>query len=161
MEDDLKAAPQTPNLAVSASVSFPDAEIFGVKIVNGRTTKALIDITNDETAPVDVAIVGGALSSNAPLPAGAHSSALIVRNLTATRYDLKVPAGEKVSLTYTFTTDLQPQDLRLNLVAVVSSQAGVIYQIQAYNGTVSVVEAAISFFDPQVYAAYPSPEVHI
>jgi len=45
---------------------------------------------------------------------------------------------------------LNPQDLRLNLVAVVE-QAGALYQIQAFNETVSVVEAATSIFDPQMY----------
>jgi hypothetical protein len=104
---------------------------------------------------VNIAIIGGALSSTSALPEGAHPSALIVRNLTATRYDIEIPAGEKQSLPYSFATDLNPQDLRLNLVAVLSSKEGVIYQVQAYNETVSVVEAPISVFDPQVYA-FPS-----
>jgi hypothetical protein len=72
-----------------------------------------------------------------------------VRNLTTSRYELDIPAGEKASLTYNFVTDLNPQDLNLNLIAVVSSK-GAVYQLQAFNGTVSVVEAATSLFDPQM-----------
>jgi len=78
----------------------------------------------------------------------------VVRNLTHTRYDVEIPAGEKQTLPFSFTTDLHPQDLRLNIIAVVSSQAGAVYQVQAFNETVSVVEAATSFFDPQIIFLY-------
>lgn len=132
------------------SASFPQAEVFGVKLINGHATQAVIDITNNEAEPVSVSIIGGALSTLQPLPAGSLPSAGIIRNLTSTKYGVEIPAGEKQSLPYTFSTDMQPQDLRLQLIAVVSSQAGVIYQVQAYNETVSVVEAPTSFFDPQM-----------
>jgi len=122
-----------------------------VKLVNNRASKALLSFSNDEAEPVTISIVGGALSSNAPLAANAPASSLIVRNLTATRYDVEIPAGEKQTLPYSFTTDLQPQELRLNLIAVVTSLKGEVYQIQAYNETISVVDAALSVFDPQVY----------
>lgn len=85
-----------------------------------------------------------------PLAAGAHESAGIVRNLTAVKYGVEIPAGEKESLPYTFSTDLNPEELRLHLVAVIQGKDGNIYQIQAYNETVSVVEAATSIFDPQM-----------
>lgn len=141
---------EIPNLAVSVSASFPQAEIFGVKLVNGLATQALLDFTNNEAQPVQIALVGGALSTLQPLAAGTHPSAAIVRNLTSTRYDVEIPAGEKHTLPYAFTTDLHPQDLRLNLIAVVASNAGAVYQVQAFNETVSVVEAATSIFDPQM-----------
>jgi len=121
-----------------------------VKLINNRATKALLSFSNDEAEPVTISIVGGALSSNAPLAANVPASSLIVRNLTATRYDVEIPAGEKQTLPYSFSTELQPQDLRLNLIAVVTSSKGEVYQIQAYNETVSVVDAALSVFDPQV-----------
>lgn len=90
------------------------------------------------------------MSTLQTLPEGTHPSAAIVRNLTSTRYDVEIQPGEAESLTYTFTTDLNPQDLRLNILAVVASQKGGVYQIQAYNETVAVVEAATSIFDPQM-----------
>ncbi|PQE08908.1 signal sequence receptor alpha chain protein [Rutstroemia sp. NJR-2017a WRK4] len=143
-----------PNLAVSVSASFPQSEIFGVKLVNGHATQALLSFKNDEAEAVQVAVIGGALSNPQALPEGTHPSAAIVRNLTSTRYDVEIPAGETQALPYTFTTDLHPQDLRLNLIAVVASQRGAVYQIQAYNETVSVVEAATSIFDPQIIFLY-------
>jgi len=151
LEEDIAAAGagQTPNLAVSVSCSFPEAEIFGVKLVNGKPTTAILDFTNNEAEPVTVGLIGGALSTNDALPAGSHPSAGVVRNLTFAKIDVEIPAGEKQSLTYKFTTELNPQDLRLNLVAAIL-KSGSVYQIQAYNETVSVVESAISIFDPQL-----------
>jgi hypothetical protein len=138
------------NLAVAASASFPSSEVFGVKLINGHATEALLNFINEEEEPVRVAVVGGALSTLEPLAAGAHPSTGIIRNLTATRYETEIPAGEKLTLPFTFKVDLHPQDLRLQLIAVVSNTHGAIYQVQAFNETVSVVEAATSFFDPQM-----------
>lgn len=82
-----------------------------------------------------------------------------MRNLTTTRYDVEIPAGASQTLPYSFTTDMNPQSLRLSLVAAVVSKTGGVYQIQAFNENVSVVEAAFSFLDPQVYeiSLLPSP----
>lgn len=44
---------------------------------------------------------------------------------------------------------MHPQDLRLNLAAVVSSH-NTFYTLQAFNGTVSIVEPDASIFDPQL-----------
>jgi len=154
-EEKLESPPTTPNLAVSVSASFPQSEVFGVKLINGRATQAVLDFANDETEPVNVAVVGGALLTLQPLAPGTHPSAAVIRNLTHTRYDVEIPAGEKQTLPFSFTTDLHPQDLRLNIIAVVASQAGAVYQVQAFNGTVSVVDAATSIFDPQMYLYSP------
>lgn len=74
----------------------------------------------------------------------------IVRNVTTTRYNVEIPAGEKESLSYSFVTDLHPQDLRLNLASIVSDGEGRFFTVQAFNGTVSVVEPDTSIFDPQM-----------
>ncbi len=150
VEEELKSPPTTPNLAVSVSASFPSAEVFGVKVINGHATKAILDFTNNEAEPIIVSIVGGALSTLQQLPEGAAPSQAIIRNLTAKRYDVEIPAGAKETLPFSFTTDMFPQDLRLNLVAVIQSQAGNIYPVQAFNETVSVADPATSFFDPQM-----------
>jgi hypothetical protein len=142
-----------PNLAVSASAQFPQSEVFGIKLINGHATQALVTIVNNEPEAVQIAMIGGALSNPAPLPEGVHPSAAVVRNLTHTRYDVGIAAGGKEVLPFAFTTDLHPQDLKLNLIAVVASQSGVIYQVQAFNETVSIVEAATSIFDPQMSVA--------
>lgn len=146
----MKDAPAQPNLAVSVSASFPSAEVFGVKLVNGRPTQALLEFTNSEPKPVQLSLIGGSLSSLKPLAAGTSPTAAIVRNITATRYSLEIPAGNKQTVPYSFSTELNPQDLRLSLVAVITSAAGGVYQVQAFNETVSIVEAATSIFDPQM-----------
>ncbi|EKD16908.1 uncharacterized protein L3040_001190 [Drepanopeziza brunnea f. sp. 'multigermtubi'] len=154
VEEGAASPSATPNLAVSASASFPNSEVFGVKLINGHATKAVLDFTNSEPEPVTIALVRGSLSTLKALPADAPLSAAIVRNLTATRYGVEVPAGTKHTIPYTFTTDMNPIDLRLNLIAVVSSKAGTVYQIQAFNETVSIVEAPTNIFDPQIIFLY-------
>jgi len=137
---------QSPSLAVSVSTSFPDAEIFGIKLVNGKATKALVSFSNEETGPVTVKFIGGALWTPPFDPQGNR----IVRNLTATRYHVEIPAGEKQSLPYSFATELHPQDLRLELAAIIGSSNGKDIVLQAFNETVSIVEQDTSLFDPQV-----------
>ena len=74
----------------------------------------------------------------------------LVRNLTTIRYNVEIPAGEKESLTYSFATEMHPQDLTLSLVSVLSNGEGQFFTMQAFNDTVSVVEAPTSIFDPQM-----------
>jgi len=148
--DDLgEEAPTSPALRVSVSASFPSSEIFGIKLVNGHPTQALLLFTNDEPEPVNVAFIGGSLwSDNLGL------KPQIVRNLTTTRYNVEIPAGESDSLSYSFATELHPQDLKLALAAVLTDTGGNYYTIQAFNETVSVVEQDTSIFDPQMIFLY-------
>lgn len=76
----------------------------------------------------------------------------VVRNLTATRYAVEIPAGQKESISYSFATEMHPQDLRLNLAAILTDNEGKFFTVHAFNGTVSVVEPETSIFDPQMYA---------
>ncbi|RFU28293.1 hypothetical protein B7463_g8037, partial [Scytalidium lignicola] len=144
----------TPSLDVLVAASFPNSEVFGIKLINGHATEAILDFTNNEEEPVTLAFVGGALSTLKPLPEGAHPSSAVVRNLTNLRYDIEIGAGENQVVPYSFTTDLNPEDLRLSVVALIATKAGAIYQVSAYNGTVSVVEAPTSLFDPQIIFLY-------
>jgi hypothetical protein len=139
--------PQTPNIKVSVSASFPQSEYFGVKLVNGHATEARLSFNNEEPTPVTVSLVGGTLLQDA----GADSH--IVRNLTGQKYGLEIPGGENQTVTYTFTTDMHPQDLRLQLVAVLQDSKQAFFTVSAFNETVTVVEAPIRVFDPQMYAS--------
>lgn len=131
-------------MAVSAQASFPDAEIFGVKLVNGHPTRALISITNDESSPVTVNFIGGTLSTLE------EEQSTVIRNLTTTRYGVEVPAGQKEELSYSFVNEMHPQDLRLALTSIVSDSEGNFFTVNAHNGTVSVVEPETSIFDPHM-----------
>ncbi|KAF2398827.1 hypothetical protein EJ06DRAFT_538779 [Trichodelitschia bisporula] len=141
-------SPNVPlNLAVKISATFPNSEIFGVKLVNGHATQAVLSVVNNEPAPISIRVVGGSLWSQDP-------NSEVVRNLTSRNYNIEVPAGQNESLTYDFTTDLHPQDLRLSLAAIVLDAQNRPFQVPAYNATVSVVEAPISIFDPQIIFLY-------
>ena len=74
----------------------------------------------------------------------------LLRNLTTTRYNVEIPAGQHKSISYSFVTELLPQDLKLNLGAVVTDAAGTAFTLQAFNETVSIVEPDTSLFDPQM-----------
>lgn len=131
---------------MKVSTSFPSSEIFGIKLVNGHPTQALLSITNDEPEPVTVVFIGGSLWASGLGAKGPH----IVRNLTTTRYNVEIPAGIKESISYSFTTELLPQDLKLNLAAVITDTEGTAHTIHAFNETVSIVEPDTSIFDPQM-----------
>lgn len=144
--EELDDPPTSPKLDVKVSTSFPSSEIFGIKLVNGHPTQALLSITNDEPEPVTVVFVGGSLWISEIGEKGPR----IVRNLTTTRYNVEIPAGVKESISYSFTTELLPQDLKLNLAAVVTDAEGTSFTLQAFNETVSIVEPDTSIFDPQM-----------
>ena len=150
---------QTPTLAVEIKTSFPQSEIFGVKLVNGRPTRAVLDISNSEPQPVTLAVVGGSLISSST-----STSTSANRNLTAQRYGVAIPAGESESVTYSFATEMHPQELRLNLAAVLQNSEGAVFTKMIFNETVSVVEAPMSIFDPQMYVPSlclpPNPSPH-
>lgn len=131
---------------MKVSASFPQSEIFGIKLINGRPTEAHISVANNEPRPVTVSFIGGSLwTESRP-----RQPPQIVRNLTTTSYGVTIPAGEKESLTYSFVTDFHPQDLRLNLATVLTDGEGRYFTMQVFNETVTVVEAPTSIFDPQM-----------
>ncbi|KAF4978696.1 hypothetical protein FZEAL_4965 [Fusarium zealandicum] len=152
---DSSAAPKgTQQLAADVSATFPEADIFGVKLVNGRPTKSLIEISNREAGAIQVAFIGGALASTKELPAERPAYERIIRNLTAVPYNLAIEAGEKKELPFSFALDMQPQDVLLELVAVISDSKGTIHQIPVHTASASIVEAPTSFLDPQIIFLY-------
>lgn len=144
IDEELEDPSTSPNLAVRVSASFPQSEIFGVKLINGHATQVLISVTNEEPEPVTIAFVGGSLMQ----PAGAPTQ--VVANLSTTRYNVEVPAGQAESVTFSFKTDMHPTDVHLNLAAIIQDSKQSFYTYQVYNETVSVVEAPFSIFDPQM-----------
>nr|POF14387.1 hypothetical protein CFP56_76494 [Quercus suber] len=146
-------AQQTPNIAVEITTLFPDAEVFGVKLVNGKATRAILDVANKEAEPISLLLVGGSLMTPSDQP-GAPDPPQILKNLTATKFSLSIPAGQKESINYAFTTDMHPQNLKLNLIAMLQDSKGTVYTKPIFNETVSIVEAPVSIFDPQMYVMF-------
>ena len=140
--------PDAAELGIKVKASFPQSEIFGVKLVNGHPTQAILHFSNSESTSVNVAFIGGSLWGPDPKTKGETS--IIVRNVTSTRYNVQIPAGGEETVSYSFATELHPQELRLNLVSVLTTDMGAIYTLNAYNETVSIVEPDASLFDPQL-----------
>jgi len=149
---------QSPKLSVDISTSFPQSEVFGVKLVNNRATQAILDVSNNEVEPITVAIIGGSLLTPLGAP-GAPETPQVIRNLTAAKIGLQIPAGGKESVPFSFVQELHPQDLTLNLVALLQNSEGAVFTKQVYSEKVSVVEAPVSFFDPQMYVQC-SAQIH-
>lgn len=152
-----EAAP--PQLAVRVTASYPDADALGLRLVNGRATRAVVDVANDEVAPVRVALVSGSLLAPAAADRGPRDPAVVLRNLTAVTYDLAVDPGQSRSFAYSFALDMQPQDVRLRLVAVVADPRGNLFRIPAGDAAAAAVEAPTSFFDPQMYVPATPPSL--
>jgi hypothetical protein len=145
---------EVANLDADVKTTFPEADIFGVKLVNGRPTKALIEVVNREKEVIQLALVAGALHSTQALSNDAPAYQSILRNLTASQYNLRVEPGETKSVPFAFALDMQPQDVRLQLFAVLMSAQGAIQQVEAYNDSAAVVEPPTSFLDPQIIFLY-------
>lgn len=146
--EELEEPTQSPTLNVQIITKFPDAEIFGIKVVNGKPANIQLSFTNQEPEPVAVQFVGGSLWT----PDFSAADSRIVRNLTTKQYGVEIPAGESETLPYSFQTNLHPQEVRLNLAAVIA-KGNTFFTQQAFNGTVQVVEPHTSILDPQVYAS--------
>lgn len=150
-----EAAADAPQLNIGVKTTFSDADsILGLKLVNGRPTKAVVELTNNEDEPVRLDLIGGTLTSTNPLPADAPAAAAIVANLTGYSYDTSKDAilgpGESKTYPYSFVLDLQPRDVQLNVLAVVSTAAGLVFQIEAHSDKATIVDPPISIFDPQM-----------
>lgn len=141
-------------LKVDVNVSFPDAEIFGVKLVNGRPTRALMHIANNEDTEISVLVATAGLFTplNAP---GAPDPPQNLRNLTGVKYGTVIPPKSKETLSYAFATVMQPQDLTLEIKTIIA-RTEQMYTLTIFRELVSVVEAPVSFFDPQMYVSRPS-----
>lgn len=117
--------------------------------MNGKPTNIKLSISNQEPEPVSLQFVGGSLWTTKFDPAAGSQN---IRNLTTKQYALEIPAGESETVPYTFQTNMHPQELRLNIAAVISKGTQLFTQ-QAFNGTVQIVEPSSGFFDPQMYVA--------
>jgi hypothetical protein len=142
------------HIEADVRTTFPDADIFGVKLVNGRPTKALVEVVNREKEAIQLALVAGSVHDTQTLPDDAPAYQGILRNLTSSQYNLRVEPGETKSVPFAFAVDMQPQDVRLQIFAVLMTDKGAILRKIAYNDGAAVVDPPISFLDPQIIFLY-------
>jgi hypothetical protein len=134
---------------VVAQAAFLDSDVFGVKLVNGEPATAYIMVFNQEEVPVNVRVVGGSLYE-LDGPSDIMSMGSSVRNLTSITLDREIAPGGNTSFPYHFSNTMNPQSLRLILAAIVQDVNGNQFQVNAFNGTVSIVEAPFNILDPQM-----------
>ncbi|KAK4632140.1 Increased recombination centers protein 22-2 [Fulvia fulva] len=139
-------------LNVDVNVSFPDAEIFGVKLVNGRPTRALFHIANNEDTDINVLLGLGALLTPLGTP-GAPEVPQVVRNMTGAKFGTVIAPKSKETLTYSFSNVMQPQDLTLELQTVIAKGQNM-FTLTVFSESVSIVEAPTSILDPQIIFLY-------
>ncbi len=113
-----------------------------------------MEITNHEDAPIRLSLLAGALVNPQPLPEGTPAYASIVYNLSRASYegvkDSVVEPGQTRGYPYNFALDLQPRDVALEVMAIITNDAGQMFQIGAHSGPASIVEAPTSLLDPQM-----------
>lgn len=144
-----------PELKVDVVTTFPELDTtLGLKLVNGKPTKALVQLTNYEEEPVRLALIGGALSTLEPLPAGAPPTAAILANLSAASYEQSkanvLQPGEVKAFPYNFVLDLMPREIQVNLMGVVAKADGKVFQLPLHSEKAAIVDAPMSIFDPQM-----------
>ncbi len=139
------ASAQRP-LDVKFGVSFPDSPFTPITVVNGKKTRAVVTLDNQEDQDLTIEFIGGAVWR--------PGWDVVVRNLTAMRFATKVPAGENRELQYGFTEDLHPTEMGLHLGAVVGMENGRTFSLLAYNSTVIFTDPEPSWFDPQLLFLY-------
>jgi len=110
----------------------------------------VVEVTNHEEGPISVEFIAGVLANTGPLPEGASAQSAIIRNLTAVSYGITVEAGEKKELSYSFVLDMNPADVEVRIVAVVSNAQSHVFQVQVGTSKASIVEPPTSIFDPQM-----------
>jgi hypothetical protein len=154
VDDEIVTDAPEAKLNAEIIATFPEADIFGVKLVNGRPTKAVIDITNNEDKPIQVAFLGGQLMTPQELDPDVPAYTAVLRNLSTVQYQATIPAGEKQSLPYSFVLDMNPQDVRLHIIGVIMGGSNQIFSVGIYDEIVSIVEAPTSLLDPQIIFLY-------
>lgn len=143
--------PEVTPLKADIKATFPDADILGIKLVNGHPTNALIEVENHEPGSIQLAFVSGSLlSTKAPRSEDSPAWESILRNLTAVQYNVQVPAGEARSLPFSFALDAMPQDVVVQLSAVVIGEKGNIFQVPVFDDKATIVDPPVSFLDPQM-----------
>ncbi|KAG0740660.1 hypothetical protein G6F57_003768 [Rhizopus arrhizus] len=134
----VSAQQQVPQIDVTTE--FPDNP-FGL-IVNGQRNKVILDINNKEKSPYTVFAVSGQVTK-------VDDYSGVIRNLTATRYGNPLSAESSLQIPYNFYSEYAPGEHGLVIfVDLLADET--ITRVVGYNGTITVTEPEISWFDIQL-----------
>jgi len=131
-----------PEILVTAT--FPEDNPFG-HVVNGEKNKISLTLENKSERNVTLTSIAGSFHN-------ADTNA-VVKNVSATLYEILLLEGKKVQIPYTFHSEFKPGDIRLN-IWVEHTVDDEKYRVTAYDSIVTVVEPEISIFDFKLISTY-------
>jgi len=141
--------PQTRHLDITADVTFLPTPLdlsSKPRLVNGVKNSVNVRVANLEAEPIIVSYIGASLVDTA--------KNVVVKNFTSMKIGTAVEHGLQLDKIYTFTADMAEQEVNLVIAVVVTTPAHEVVSVQAYNGTVLIVEPEASIFDPQMSVSY-------
>ncbi|OCF36668.1 hypothetical protein I316_01263 [Kwoniella heveanensis BCC8398] len=132
---------------VLVSASFPESNPFGL-IVNGEQNSILVHLANQGTK--NYTLVSAAASYH-----DVNNHWATVKNASALKYNTPLIAGANFSAPFSVNSEFRPQEIGLTVwVDLAESGSKDLHRLTALNQTVSVVEPASSWFDPQLLFLY-------
>jgi hypothetical protein len=158
-------SPEARDYNIKSHVTFPDNA--PQKLVNGVPTRMHVHVLNNEEGPVIVEFIGASLYDPATQKIVKNfTSAKVAKTLEGEQsvgrprdrergcfcaYIQRLMGERQLEHPYGIVTDLKEQDGELVVGVVMSvGDEGEVITIQAYNGTVSIVEEELGVFDPQM-----------
>ncbi|KAI9140129.1 hypothetical protein BKA69DRAFT_588484 [Paraphysoderma sedebokerense] len=136
---------------ISVSATFPNNPFKTVPA--GETLELLVTFGNlNKTVDYTVKALTGFFTDP-------KNASLVLRNLTAYRYNNVVPANDKVNLTYPIMPDYEmlPQDVGLIVLIHYVDKTEQLYRAVGYNGVIKVAEPRTTFdLQDKPYSHLPS-----
>ncbi|WVR07053.1 hypothetical protein IAU60_004092 [Kwoniella sp. DSM 27419] len=132
---------------VLVSATFPEDNPFGL-VVNGENNGLLLHLVNQGKKNYTLVSAGASYHD-----VNRHWATM--KNVSTLKYNVPLVSGANFSAPYTVHSEFRPQELGLT-VWVDLKEGGTtdLHRVTALNQTVSVVEPASSWFDPQLLFLY-------
>ncbi|GFZ43956.1 hypothetical protein JCM24511_01676 [Saitozyma sp. JCM 24511] len=128
---------------VIVSGSFPESNPFGL-VVNGEQNSVLLHLIN--SGEKNYTLVSASASYH-----DVNNHWALVKNASTLRYGVPLVSGSNFSAPFQVYSEFRPQDIGLTVwVNLAEPGSTALHSITALNQTVSVVEPASSWLDPQL-----------
>ncbi|KDQ53192.1 hypothetical protein JAAARDRAFT_72701 [Jaapia argillacea MUCL 33604] len=131
-----------PEITVTAT--FPEDNPFH-HVVNGEKNRLELIVENKSEKNVTLMLVSGSVHD--------PETDDLVKNVTTLTYGLRLLAGVKLQVPYTFHSEFKPGDLKLKiwLEHVADDET---YRVLGYDSIITVVEPELSVFDFKLISTY-------